>query len=79
MALRPEVQAKAQAEIDQAAGDHLPTAADLDDLPYLNAIIKEILRWHVFSPTGGPRRATQDDVYKGHLIPAGATVFVNSW
>jgi cytochrome P450 len=42
----PEVQAKAFEEINRVVGqDRLPTLADLDGLPYLEAIWKETLRW----------------------------------
>jgi cytochrome P450 len=41
-----EAQVKAFEEIDRVIGhDRLPTLADLDDLPYLEAIWKETLRW----------------------------------
>ena len=44
--MHPEVQDKAFEEIDRAIGhDRLPTLADLDDLPYMEALWKETLRW----------------------------------
>lgn len=49
----PEVQAKAQAEIDAAVGaDRLPDFSDRENLPYVNAIILETLRWHPVAPIG---------------------------
>ncbi|KAJ6627486.1 cytochrome P450 [Mycena sp. CBHHK59/15] len=78
IALHPAVQARAQAEIDAVVGrDRLPTFADRDDLPYVDALVKEVLRWNAVVPTGVPHRATQDDVYAGHLIPRGALVLAN--
>ena len=54
MALYPEVQKKAQAEIDSVIGpDRLPTFEDRPFLPYINAVVKESLRWHVAAPLGG--------------------------
>jgi len=42
----PEVQAKAFEEIDRVIGqDRLPTLEDIDDLPYMEALWKETLRW----------------------------------
>ena len=42
----PEVQKKAQEEIDRVIGnDRLPEIQDRDSLPYVNAIMKEIFRW----------------------------------
>lgn len=43
----PEVQAKAQAEIDRVIGrDRLPTLEDRQDLPYIDCILWECLRWN---------------------------------
>jgi cytochrome P450 len=43
MALNPAVQAKAQAEIDAVVGsDRLPTFADRENLPYVDALVKEV-------------------------------------
>ncbi|KAF8211494.1 cytochrome P450 [Mycena galopus ATCC 62051] len=78
MALYPAVQAKAQAEIDAVVGgDRLPTFADREDLPYVDALVKEVLRWHSVVPTGVMRRAMREDVYEGHLIPKGALILTN--
>jgi len=48
----PEVQAKAYKEINRVIGqDRLPSLEDLDDLPYMGALWKEILRWSPPFPT----------------------------
>ena len=53
MALYPEVQKKAQAEMDAVVGSHrLPDFEDRPSLPYINAIIKESMRWHLVLPLG---------------------------
>ena len=53
MALYPEVQKKAQAEIDTVVGPHrLPDFEDRPSLPYINAIVKESMRWHLVAPLG---------------------------
>jgi len=76
----PEIQAKAQAEIDRVVGkDRLPTMSDKNSLPYLSAVLMETLRWHPVTPTGLPHRLTQDDVYNGYHIPAGTLIMVNLW
>ena len=42
MAMNPDVQRKAQAELDAVVGrNRLPTLGDRDDLPYVEAILKE--------------------------------------
>ena len=49
----PEVQRKAQAEIDTFVGcDRLPSIADKDILPYVHAIVLEVLRWFPVGPLG---------------------------
>ena len=53
MANYPEVQAKAQAELDAVIGpERLPEFADRATLPYINAIISELFRWHPVLPMG---------------------------
>ncbi|TFK88171.1 CyP450 monooxygenase [Polyporus arcularius HHB13444] len=80
MALYPEAQQKAQAELDRVVGSsRLPDFSDRDSLPYVNALIKEILRWHVGTPTSLPHASIQDDIYNGYLIPGGSIVLPNLW
>jgi len=59
MTLHPEVQKKAQAEIDQVAIDRLPTLDDYDSLPYTKALVKETLRWSPVVPLGIHRISTR--------------------
>ena len=55
MALYPEVQKKAQAEIDAVVGkDRLPDFHDRPSLPYVNAVLKESSRWNLVVPLGRP-------------------------
>jgi len=79
MTLHPEVQKRAQAELDAVLGDRLPTFADKDGLPFITAIMKEVLRWIPVLPLAVPHRAMSSDQYKGHFIPAGASVLGNTW
>jgi hypothetical protein len=54
MALYPEVQRAAHAEIDAVLGQsRLPDLSDEDRLPYVGAVLKEVLRWHPVVPLGG--------------------------
>jgi len=41
----PEAQLKAQEELDRVLQGRLPEYNDLKDLPYIAALVKEILRW----------------------------------
>ena len=53
MALYPEVQKKAQAEIDSVIGpNRLPDFHDRPSLPYINAVVKESSRWNLVIPLG---------------------------
>ncbi|KAH8423690.1 cytochrome P450 [Aspergillus melleus] len=79
MALHPEVQRKAQAELDQVVGCRMAGPDDRNDLPYLEAVIKEVLRWNPVAPLGVPHTTTEDDLYEGYRIPEGATVIPNIW
>ena len=45
MLLHPQVQERAQEEIDRiVGGDRLPDYGDKDSLPYLAAVLKEVMR-----------------------------------
>ncbi|KAG2138876.1 cytochrome P450 [Suillus cothurnatus] len=80
MVLCPDVQARARAEIDQVVRhDKMPCFDDRASLPYLDAILREVLRWYPAVPLGGPHATSNDDVYGGYFIPKGAIVMVNQW
>ncbi|KIY64777.1 cytochrome P450, partial [Cylindrobasidium torrendii FP15055 ss-10] len=80
MLLNPDVQKKAQDEIDSVTGGHrLPTYADMEDLPYIDALCKELLRFHPVAPLALPHRCIEDDIFEGHFIPKGSTILANTW
>ncbi|KAI0259756.1 cytochrome P450 [Gloeopeniophorella convolvens] len=80
MVLYPEVQQKARAEIDAVtSGLRLPDFSDQDELPYVNAVVKEVMRWHPVTPLAVPHRAMQNDVYDDYFIPAGSIIIPNAW
>ncbi|PPQ69644.1 hypothetical protein CVT24_001217 [Panaeolus cyanescens] len=80
MVMHPEVMDKAQKEIDSVVGlDRLPTFSDRGSLPYICAIIKEILRWRVVTPLGLAHCVSEDDEYEGYFIPKGTIVMGNIW
>jgi Cytochrome P450 len=41
----PEIQKKAQEELDRVLCGRLPTHADITSLPYFSAVIKEVIRY----------------------------------
>ncbi|EGO01644.1 hypothetical protein SERLA73DRAFT_177063 [Serpula lacrymans var. lacrymans S7.3] len=80
MTLFPEVQKKAQDEIDRVIGsDRLPAAHDRESLPYINAIVLETLRWHCLVPLGVTHVSTEDDIHDGYFIPKGSMIVTNLW
>ena len=80
MAKFPDVQRTAQEELDRVIGlERLPQFSDRSSLPYVEAIVKECLRWNPILPLALPRTTFSDDEYKGYFIPKGSVVMANSW
>ena len=76
----PEVQCRAQAELDAVVSRaRLPTYADAPRLPYVRAIVKEVLRWRPTVRLGTPHKTAEDDWYEGMFIPKGSTCRGNIW
>jgi len=81
MTIYPDVQRKAQAELDAVLGprcDRLPDFSDRPNLPYIEALVKEVFRWHPAVPMY-VHRLMQDDEYEGYHIPEGSFIFHNTW
>lgn len=80
MALYPAVQKRAQEEIDRVLGtSRLPGFQDRDNLPYINAMAQEVLRWHPIAPVGFVHKSSEEDIYEGYRIPKGAIMIPNIW
>ena len=80
MALHPEVQRKAQAELHAVVGfNRLPEYEDQSKLVYIHAILKECLRWQNVFTLGLPHRLMEEDEYNGYYIPKGSIVLGNVW
>ncbi|KAF8919622.1 CyP450 monooxygenase [Mucidula mucida] len=76
----PEVQSTAQAEIDSVIGDsRLPNFEDRNNMPYVEAVYRELIRWAPAAPLGVPHSASEEDLYNGYLIPKGTIVMPNIW
>lgn len=74
----PETQKRAQAELDTVVGhSRIPSFSDLPNLPYLRAMVKEVLRWRSVLPVGIPHCSIEDDWYEGMFIPKGTMCLVN--
>ncbi|RDW64567.1 cytochrome P450 [Aspergillus mulundensis] len=80
MVLYPDVQKRAQEEIDRVVGrGRLPGFSDRANLPYINAVVKEALRWHPVAPMGVAHSSMEDDTYDGYHIPKGSIILPNVW
>ncbi|KAF8898066.1 cytochrome P450 [Gymnopilus junonius] len=80
MILNPQIQAKAQAELDAVVGkDRLPTLADKPNLPYIRSIMAEVFRWSPAIPLGIPHATSEDDIFEGYEIPKGTLIMPNAW
>ncbi|CAJ2505025.1 Uu.00g124190.m01.CDS01 [Anthostomella pinea] len=72
--------AKAQQALDDVVGrNRLPSAADRARLPYIDAMVEEILRWRPIVGTGVAHAVRTEDDYDGYRIPAGSIVLINHW
>ncbi|KAG8763051.1 hypothetical protein FRC12_008734 [Ceratobasidium sp. 428] len=75
MLLYPNTQQAAQEEIDRVVGtERLPTMKDRLNLPYIDRLLKELLRWRPPLPSGVPHACYEDDTYNNYRIPKGAIV-----
>ncbi|CAE6467135.1 unnamed protein product [Rhizoctonia solani] len=71
MAMYPEVQERAQREIDAVVGtDRLPTVGDRAGLPYVERLMR--LQQSTVGSRGVPHVCTEDNEYQGYRIPKGA-------
>ncbi|KAJ6620263.1 cytochrome P450 [Mycena sp. CBHHK59/15] len=78
MVLHPEVQHRAQEELDAVTGpNRLPDFHDRDSLPYIDCIVRETLRWNPVAALGIPHRLLEDDIYRGMFIPKGSIIIPN--
>lgn len=71
---------KAQSMMDEVVGRHrLPVHEDRPALPYIDAIVEELLRWRPIGPAGVPHRNMKEDSYEGFAIPKGSVVIASHW
>nr|XP_043618206.1 cytochrome P450 81Q32-like [Erigeron canadensis] len=76
----PRVLKKAQEEIDSIVGtDRLVEESDLNNLPYLNCVVKETMRLYPVVPVLVPHESSEDCVVSGYDIPKGTMLIVNQW
>ncbi|XP_070049024.1 cytochrome P450 76A2-like [Nicotiana tomentosiformis] len=75
----PESMARAKAEITEGVGNKKFEESDIDNLHYMQAVVKETLRLHPPVPFLVPKRAIKDTSFMGYDIPEDTQVFVNVW
>lgn len=77
---QPNIRRKAREELAQVIGPELAVQeSDIDQLPYLQAIVKETLRLHPAVPLLLPYKARNDVELCGYSISKGTQVLVNAW
>ncbi|KAF5365293.1 hypothetical protein D9758_005475 [Tetrapyrgos nigripes] len=80
MSLYPHVQSKGQEELNTVLGKgRMPTFDDRPSLPYIEAIFREVMRWHPALPMGIAHDSLEDIIYEGYYIPKGTSIYANIW
>ncbi|CAA0830386.1 cytochrome P450- family 76- subfamily G-polypeptide 1 [Striga hermonthica] len=76
----PHAFKKVREELDRVVGvDRRVEEKDIENMPYLQAVVKEAFRLHPVVPLLLPRNAQEDTNYMGYHIPKDTQVFVNVW
>nr|XP_043638984.1 flavonoid 3'-monooxygenase CYP75B137-like [Erigeron canadensis] len=77
---QPDILVKAQHELETVVGkDNIVEESHINKLPYLYAVMKEVLRLHPTLPLLVPHCPSESCVIGGYTVPKGARVFVNVW
>ncbi|KAJ7479162.1 cytochrome P450 [Mycena latifolia] len=80
MLASPAAQHRVQVEIDSVTGgQRLPDFADERAMPYVAAVVMEVLRWRNVGPISIPHYVAVEEKYRGYRIPAGSVVVGNTW
>ncbi|XP_027177890.1 cytochrome P450 CYP736A12-like [Coffea eugenioides] len=76
----PRVMKKVQQELDEKVGlNRMVEESDLDNLRYLDMVVKEALRLHPVAPLLIPHAAIEDCTVDGFHIPKDSRVIINVW
>ncbi|KAJ7076085.1 cytochrome P450 [Mycena belliarum] len=78
LGLYPEHQERARLEIEAVIGTtRMPELEDFKRMPFVDALVKEVVRIRPSFPFGVPHSTTEDIHYKGYVVPKDSTVFLN--
>ncbi|XP_059078196.1 flavonoid 3'-monooxygenase-like [Cryptomeria japonica] len=78
--VNPRVMKQAQKELEELIGlNRKVEESDIDHLPYLHAVVKEVFRLHPPFPLALPHRADNSCEVAGYMIPKHSMVIVNVW
>ena len=76
--LHPDVMRRAQDELDTVVGVHrLVQESDIPNLPYLQAIVKEVFRLHTPAPLALPHQSTEASTVLGFHLPPHTHMILN--
>ncbi|KAL8101261.1 hypothetical protein AgCh_033222 [Apium graveolens] len=77
---KPQIIQKVQEELEIVVGENnIVEESHLPKLPYLYAVMKEILRLHPVVPLLVPHCPSETCVVGGYTVPEGSRVFINVW
>eukprot|EP01018_Ginkgo_biloba_P019032 Gb_39510 [translate_table: standard] len=80
MIRKPQTMKRLQAELEDVVGRHRRVEeSDIQNLPYLQAVIKEVFRLHPAFPLILPHTSDKACGVRGYLIPQNSQVLVNVW
>ncbi|OQD69071.1 hypothetical protein PENPOL_c002G07307 [Penicillium polonicum] len=80
MTLHPECQERAYVEINALCGRHrIPQWSDRNQLPYVNMLLKETMRWRPVTTLSPPHVLEKDTTIRGTFLPQGSMLILNTW
>ncbi|KAF8189911.1 cytochrome P450 [Mycena galopus ATCC 62051] len=80
LAAYPEHQERARREIEAVVGTaRLPELGDFKDMPFIDALIKEVIRIRPTFPTGVPHFTTEDILARNYVVPKNTTIILNTY